>query len=288
MNEPLTVPEASVYSLDRTGSVYSFTTPSTSLYVTSSYDIDVTGTTIWAESNDGDNLDDCKYVKRRHGAIRLPKKTKGSVLEANHPRHRIKNLLKPIVVFKYVKDRFKIIERRVLSARLERVAQMLESTKVTNQIALREKIEEKFSRFLREQEMIACGFDKYLEKEILQAFVDSVKDKIIKITPVKNYVRLIPKDVRKRMETAEKKKLFDDFVIIHCDPENKAVEKTQEEKKDPILCGVIRQSPRYYFVGDWKDELCDLTMDSVLEHLGLDEDEVTLPEDVETALMEIL
>ena len=221
-------------------------------------------------------------------AIRIPKKQKGSIVDVNHPEYRIKNLLKPVVVFKFLKDRFKPMERRELSRRLEKVASILESTAITNQFALRKKIQEKFGKLLREQEMIACGFDKYFEKEILQAFVESVQNRIIKITPIKNYIRLIPKDARERMEIAREKMLFDDFVVIHTDPDNKAVEKTQAEKKDPILCGVIKESARYYFIADWQDELCDLTMDTILEHLGLDESDFTLTKSVEAALLELL
>ncbi|MDD5650695.1 MAG: hypothetical protein PHF86_09840 [Candidatus Nanoarchaeia archaeon] len=275
-----TIPSGSHYvSSASTSGTFSFFTPSdTSIYVADSinYSDD--------ESDKSDN-DGKKWVKR---AIRLPKKQKGAIQDANHPRNRIKNLLKPVVVFKFLKDRFKPMERRELSQRLEKVASILESTAITNQIALKEKIHEKFGKFLREQEMIACGFDKYFEKEILQAFVESVQNRIIKITPIKNYIRLIPKDIRERMEVAREKMLFDDFVVIHTDPDNKAVEKTQAEKKDPILCGVIKESTRYYFVGDWQDALCDLTMDTILEHFGLDEGDVTLTQDVEAALLEIL
>jgi hypothetical protein len=262
-----------------TDSFVVYTPGDTSLYITSGY------STVPIEYANG-NVD--KNIVYRKRAIRTPRKKPGDITNANDPKNRIKNLLKPIVVFKFTKDRFRMLERKELTARLEKVSQILESTHITNQIALRDKIQDKFGKFLREQEMITCGFTKYLEREILQAFIDSVKDKAIKITPVKNYIRLIPKDVKESMEIAKDKKLFDDFVVIHCDPENKAIEKTREEKKDPILCGVIKESPRYYFVGDWQDELCDLTMDQILEKLDLTEEDVSLPEDVETALLEIL
>jgi hypothetical protein len=284
-----TVPSASSFYTTETSSsssAFSFSTLSeTSIYINP--------INFGEESDEGDKGDNStnnvKYVCRtKPNAHRIGKKLKGSIEDANNKRLRIKNLLKPIVVFRFLKDRFKKIEQKELSKRLEKVASILESTAITNQIALREKIQEKFGKFIREQEMISCGFDKYFEKEILQAFVDSVKEKAIKITPIKNYIRLIPKNVRDEMEIAKEKKLFDDFVVIHSDPENKAVEKTIEEKKDPILCGVIRESSRYYFIGDWQDELCDLTMDTILTQLGLDESDITLIQEVETALLEIL
>lgn len=265
------VPMANSLTSVDTSSLFFSTDNDTSVSISSTYNF------VEYEKRDSD------YIKR---AIRIPKKKKGII--NNDKRERIKNLLKPIVVFKFLKDRFKPVERKELTSRLEKISSILESTAITNQIALKEKIKEKFGKIIREQEMISCGFDKFFEAEILQAFVDSVKDKAIKITHVKNYIRLIPKVVRERMEIAQEKRLFDDYVVIHCDLENKAIEKTQEEKKDPILCGVIKESSRYYFIGDWQDELCDLTMDTILEHLGLDESDITLPDDVEASLLELI
>jgi hypothetical protein len=62
--------------------------------------------------------------------------------------------------------------------------------------------------------------------------------------------------------------VFDNYVVLHYDPQANAYGMTQEEvrkKKDPILFGVIHSSNKLYFVGDWIDEVCDLT----LEQLGV-------------------
>jgi hypothetical protein len=47
----------------------------------------------------------------------------------------------------------------------------------------------------------------------------------------------------------------------------------EEKKKDPILFGVIQNSRKLYFIGDWTDEFCDLTLDKMMEIIsdkGLD------------------
>ena len=45
--------------------------------------------------------------------------------------------------------------------------------------------------------------------------------------------------------------------------------KAQEiAKKDPILFGVIEDVRKLYFIGDWKSDECDLTMDEVAKVLG--------------------
>jgi len=228
------------------------------------------------------------YVTRRQSAIRVPKKKRGDTTDANSSKNRLK-LLQPIAVFHFVKKRFNILEQRKLSLRFERICQLLETANACNQIALKDKINDKFGRFIREQEMIACGFKQYIEKDDLQRFINiCAKPDVIKLTKIKNYIRIIPKNVRQRLEKARKAQLFDEFVVLHTDPENKAIEKTKEEKKDPVLFGVITESSRYYVVGDWTDEYCDITMDKILNALDYDKEDTILDQDVEKALLETI
>lgn len=231
----------------------------------------------------GDNTNDYTYRK----SSRQVKKKRGNKSGANSKYDRLK-VFKPIVAFRFIKTRFNILQQRKLTARLERVCKMLETAKLCNQMALRDKIMDKFGQFLREQEMIACGFTKYIEKNILQAFVDSCEKKVITMTKMQNYIRMIPKSVCQKLERAKKAKLFDEYLVFHTDPDDKSIEKTREEKKDPILFGVITESSRYYVINDWEDKFCDITMDKIIDTLGLDDEDVTLDENVEKTLLELL
>jgi len=214
---------------------------------------------------------------------KFEKKKRGDRTDANNPRNRLK-VLEPIVAFKFIKKRFNVLQQRKLSARLEQVCQLLQTAEACQQIALRDKIREKFGKFLREQEIIACGFTHCIDKTTLQRFINACNKKIIKLTKLKNYIRVIPKSVRVKLERAQKAKLFDEYVILHTDPDDKAVEKTAAEKKDPILFGVINESPLYYVVGDWVDEHCDITMDKIFEVLSEDKDDYIIEPDVKIAL----
>lgn len=65
--------------------------------------------------------------------------------------------------------------------------------------------------------------------------------------------------------------VFDNYVVMHYDPRGEAfvLTKAQEEaKKDPILFGVVKDVRKLYFIGDWKDDECSLTMDEVETVLG--------------------
>jgi hypothetical protein len=215
------------------------------------------------------------------------KKKRGDTSNANHSENRLK-VLEPIVIFKFIKNRFNLLQQKKLSARLEKVCELLQVAESCQQIALRDKIKEKFGKFLREQEIISCGFTHYIDKATLQRFIDRSSKKIIKLTKLKNYIRVIPKNVRVKLERAQKAKLFDEYVVLHTDPDNKAVEKTSEEKKDPILFGIVNESPLYYVVGDWIDKYCDITMDKIFAELSQDKDNFEIEPDVKVALDNVM
>jgi acyl carrier protein len=219
-------------------------------------------------------------------AIRVPKKKRGDKTGKNDPRDRI-NSVDTVVLFSFLKSRFSIIQSAKLSKKYERVSELLEMSKKTSQIALSDMLMEKFGAMIREQEMLVCGYKYFFTPEQLNRFINACEKRdTIKLTKVKNYIRVIPKKIRDKMEKAKEKMLFDDFFVLHTDPENKAIAKTAEEKKDPILFGVVRESKNYYFIDDWIDEHCDITMKKVLEVLDIDAPEIS--DDIEATLVEKL
>jgi hypothetical protein len=65
--------------------------------------------------------------------------------------------------------------------------------------------------------------------------------------------------------------VFDNYALLHYDPKAKAFSLTAAQeaaKRDPILFGLIEGVRKLYFVADWKDDECDLTMDEVARVLG--------------------
>lgn len=87
---------------------------------------------------------------------------------------------------------------------------------------------------------------------------------------VKNYIRPIPTEVIKEMSRMNELEIFDNYVVLHYDPERKSFEETfreKERRRDPILFGVIKGSRKLYYITDWVDEYCDLTLDKFVETL---------------------
>lgn len=208
---------------------------------------------------------------KRPGAFRAPKKKRGDTTGANSQDKRIS--MGPIAIFRIMKSRFTTLELGKLKKRMEQMSRLLVKAE-RGQVALTEELEDKLLRIMREAEMAACGFTKFVSKKTLNHF-EKISARKITITKLKNYARLIPQKVRDRMAFADEKGLFDGYVIVHTDPDNKAVKKTKEEKRDPICFGVIGESDDFYFVDDWKDELCDLTMDEIIKTLDLEKSDFT-------------
>lgn len=249
----------------------------TGISVNNSTDQNNRGTPSGVVYGDSDNRE---YV---HGRIRQMKKKRGAKYHSTRLR-----LLGPEVLYRFVKARFRPLERRRLTSKLRRIGQLVGNLENLGQIALRDKIEDKFGKLLREQEMLACGYDKAMPRSVLDAFVVADKKRAIKFTFLKNYTRPLPAKVKKHIKKVQDKKLFDGLIVMHTDPDDKAIEKTREEKRDPILFGVIQQSPLYYFITDWVDEFCDLTMDKIIDLLKLDTDEVEIENDVEKSVVKHL
>lgn len=111
-----------------------------------------------------------------------------------------------------------------------------------------------------------------------QRVVDFVKktERGVELTYLKNFTRPIPQEVIDKVIEANEYEVFDNYVVMHYDPkgEHRAETKKEEAKrKDPIIFGVIAGSRKLYYITDWIDEYCDLTLDKFVDTLGTTKDE---------------
>jgi hypothetical protein len=147
---------------------------------------------------------------------------------------------------------------------------LIDNAKLLGQTALAEELQANLEVRKFENACIACDFNRALTERQLLTFADKC-EKGLKLDWIKNFGRIIPIEALEKKLSADSHNLFDNYVILYYDPENRSTKLTEAEKeklKDPILFGVMRGNRKLYFIHDWKDDLCDLTMEQVADVLG--------------------
>jgi hypothetical protein len=180
---------------------------------------------------------------------------------------------KPIpLVFKQILESDEQI--KLFNERDEEFEAMVVRAKQASQKALVEKLE--LERNLRrfENMLYALGRKRFVSEKQLLKFVRGC-EKGLCLDWVHQFTRPVPEEVVAEKVRCDAAHLFDNYVVLHYDPMNNSAEMTEQEKvaeierkRDPILFGVIRGSRRLYFIGDWKDEQCDLTLQEIIDQLG--------------------
>lgn len=176
------------------------------------------------------------------------------------------------------------IDKSEIDEILSKYEILLNNAKINHQIALFEKITEYSSVLKTELLLCGSGFNKYVtEDDIVKFHHKASKHETLNtalcLTYIQNFVKVIPEEVSALKRKADELKVFDNYVILHYDYDGSAVEDTKaekEKKKDPILFGVIKGSNRLYFIGDWVDDYCDLTLDVLIKTLGKSVDMITV------------
>ena len=96
---------------------------------------------------------------------------------------------------------------------------------------------------------------------------------------MKEYNRDIPKEAIDKFNEAEKTEAFDNYIILHYTDKKETniseKHKNADEKRDPIMFGLIKGSRKLYYICDWIDEYCDLTLESLIKEIGGSEYELT-------------
>lgn len=186
-----------------------------------------------------------------------------------------KNILKnkftisPTTFFKFTKSKLSKIEQKDFKERVTRLISMLNYSKSMNQLAVYDDCSLKLTSIFQEQELLVVGIDRYLyEKSIIQ-YLRNVQDKVVKFKEFTEFPRIVPKHVRNIYSSLRKKNIFDEYWILYIDHHDEVKSNKQKIKeKDPILFGKLKVEPtKLYFIADWVDEYCDLTLDQLTNSL---------------------
>lgn len=163
-------------------------------------------------------------------------------------------------------------ELTIIKERAAGYERAMQNAKQMGQHALYEQLAGGLNAYRMETFLVSIGLIKYVKEEDIVRFYKQSK-RGLRLDWVHNFARAIPESVTTKKTQADEMDIFDNYVVLHYDPKAKAFAETEADKqrrKDPILFGVMQNRRVLYFVGDWVDEVCDLTLDQLAEHLGRD------------------
>ena len=121
----------------------------------------------------------------------------------------------------------------------------------------------------QEEKLIPLGVTTFVYRDAIEDYIDNVANDVVKIIELSDYMREIPDEI---VEVIDKTKdIFTDFYVVFSDYTGKEERRVEQQRrdKDPILFGCFRKincvADRFYFLGDWVDEYCDLTLDKLVD-----------------------
>lgn len=133
----------------------------------------------------------------------------------------------------------------------------------------------------------ASGYKrKITEKQLVNFVLQSRKG--LRLSYIQNFSHPIPDGVADKKVKADELKIFDNYVVLYYDPDGTVYAPTQRQqeqerkrKVDPILFGVLNGCHNLYYIADWVDKYCDLTLAEFIKKSGLSEVGTSISEKVE-------
>lgn len=128
---------------------------------------------------------------------------------------------------------------------------------------------------VKEKELLKYGINTFIYKDDVDFFIDEVRKKDVVIIELENYERELPNEI---VEIVEKTKhIFTSYYVLFTDYTGKVRQQIKKEKRDrdPILFGVFEDDKtysvieRFYYLGDWIDDYCDLTLDKMVNQMKI-------------------
>lgn len=181
--------------------------------------------------------------------------------------------ISPFEYFQQLKEKVNEMDDKTLNILYNNALNLVEKYKKTGQKKAIKKLIFHLETIMKEKQIIDLGVTKYVYKNDIEDYIEDVASNQVVIKDLASYERDIPNEI---VEVIEKvKPYFDEFYVVYTDYTGKDSKQVQKERreKDPILFGVFMnrnkavQSERFYYIGDWVDEYCDLTLDKMVAEM---------------------
>ena len=182
--------------------------------------------------------------------------------------------LSPSEYFEQVKERKNHITDEDLRKVYDNCLELLNKYKITGQKKGMKKLMFHLECIEKEREIVKMGINTFIYRDDIEEYIDNVAKDTVKIIELENYEREIPDEIVNLI--AEVKDKFDQLYVVFTDYTGKIERQVKKERreKDPILFGTFQNQTnrtvidRFYYLGDWEDEYCDLTLDKMVNETG--------------------
>ena len=182
--------------------------------------------------------------------------------------------------FNYLKKKKQSITDEDLKNLYNGYLSLVEKYSITGQKRVIEKLRFLADNIEKERQIVGLGINSFVYRDDVENYIDNIAKNVVKIIELENYPRDIPDHIVEVI--AKTKDIFDKMYVVFTDYTGKVEREIEKERreKDPILFGTFQTSrqdsrlsgiilnDRFYFLGDWEDEYCDLTMDKFLKEIG--------------------
>jgi hypothetical protein len=231
-------------------------------------------------------IDDMDRYELRHFArdngIKIPRTKEDIRIIRRLVKEQYKKIFEgrstpPEVFFQFVKSKLQTTALQDLSQRLLKLSGMVRSTELTGQRALHEHLVIELCGVVREQEIAAMGMNITLPEKVVTELVPSIPK--LRYEQFEKFPRIVPKTVMDRIAAVKLANVFDEYYILYIDGKPSKLETNEEKinRKDPILFGKLKTFPgRLYFIIDWTDEFCNMTLAKMVNHIQANDPEFSL------------
>lgn len=182
----------------------------------------------------------------------------------------VESELTPQQYFEQIKERKHHITDAELVKVYDNCLELLNKYKITGQKKGMRKLMFHLECIEKEREIVKMGINTFIYRDDIEEYIDTVAKDTVKIIELENYEREIPDEIVDVIAATKDK--FDQLYIVFTDYTGKVERQIKKERrdKDPILFGTFQNQSnrtvidRFYYLGDWEDEYCDLTLDKMV------------------------
>lgn len=191
----------------------------------------------------------------------------------------------PSMYFDYVKGLKEKLNKSEYDIIIDQALKMINKCKITKQTRMAGELTHQVDLALRELNAANNGFDIFVDRKTIEKYITEVEGKAVKIIELSEYTREIPDEVMDKLSLASD--IFDQMYIIFTDYTKKESKRVAKERrdKDPIVFGAfldktgeaenkIYVEDRLFFVADWVDDKCDLTLEQIVRDTSGKENEI--------------